>query len=208
MFHYSKNNSGFTIIELMVTISIVAAILTVVVLNQSKYTDNIAVSGLADEIGLTLTQAQIYGTGVREFTPGSNDFTSSYGLTFSLLDDTGSPTAYLYYADRDLDGMYDGDWGCSVGGTSECLERIDITRGVSIKELCVVPSNGNNDCITAQRIDISFKRPDTDAQLTFFNGGGSEFAPSNMRGARITLISPEGTERSVTVYKTGQISVQ
>lgn len=190
--------------ELLVSIGIAAVIITVVVLNQSKYTDGAALTNLADEISSTIAQAQVYGVGVREFSPGSSEFSASYGLSFSLLG-SGSPTAYIYFADRNGNKIYDGDWTCPIGGTSECLGKIAISRGNSIEELCVV--RDANEICPVGRADISFARPSTQAQLKFFNTGGSPYSPAGIRGARIRLSSPGGLTKSVIVYSTGQISV-
>lgn len=208
MLHHSKNNygQGFTLIEMIISLTIATVILTVVILNQSTYTDGAALSNLADEISLTISQAQAYGIGVREFSPGTSEFTASYGLTFSLLG-SGSNQAYLYFADRNGNSLYDGNWSCVVGGASECLQKVSITRGNYIESLCVVRSSGNDMC-NLGRVDISFARPKTEAQLLFFNNGGQAFNPSNSIGTRIILKSPGGANRSIVVYNTGQISVQ
>ena len=192
--------------ELLVSIAIVSVILTVVVSSQSTYNDEAALVNLADEISSTVSQAQAYGTGVREFSPASGEFSASYGLTFSLLA-SGSNKAYLSFADRNGNKVYDGDWSCPVGGTSECREKVPITRGNYIESLCVVRTSGADICEVG-RVDISFARPSTEAQILFFNLGGASFTPAGIKGAKIMLKSPGGLSRSVTVYKTGQISVQ
>ena len=207
MLSYFKNHTGFTILELIISIAIVTVILTVVVLNQSTYTDGIAITNLADEISLTISQAQVYGVGVKEFSSGSSEFSASYGLSFSLLA-SGSNSAYIYFADRNGDGVYNGDWACPIGGTSECLEKGNISRGNYIDSLCAVVTSGPDQCVTPKRIDISFSRPNTKAQIIFFNSAGASFLVAGMKGAKIILKSPKGSTRSVTVYETGQISVQ
>jgi len=209
MSQYSRGNGGFTLMELLVSISIMTVMLTVVVLNQSKYTDNATLFNLADEIGLTISQAQAYGVGVKEFSPGSNEFSASYGLTFSLLA-SGSNKAYLSFADRNGDKIYGGDWSCPIGGASECLERFDISRGNYIDQLCRVRNNPNNpyQC-SVGRIDISFARPSLEAQIRFFNQSGNLMVDDpDFIGARISVRSPGGANRSVLVYYTGQVSVQ
>ena len=206
MSHYFKKNHGFTIIELLISITIVTVILTVVVFNQSIYTETAALTNLADEIGLTISQAQIYGVGVKELALGSSDFSASYGLTFSLLD-SGSNSAYIYFADRNGNNYYDGDWSCPVGGVSECISKVNITRGNYIDALCWVKISGPDQCNNPKRIDISFTRPSIEAQFVLFNSAGQVFVPDDMKGVRIILKSPEGASRSIVVYKTGQVSI-
>ena len=203
---YSKGDRGLTLIELLVSISIISVILTVIILNQSTYVDSIALSNLADEISSTISQAQAYGVGVKEFSPGLSEFSASYGLTFSLLG-SGSASDYLSFTDRNSNKIYDGDWSCPVGGTSECREKVPITRGNYIESLCVVRTSGADICEVG-RVDISFARPSTEAQMLFFNLGGESFNPANIKGAKIVLRSPGGLARSVVVYSTGQVSVQ
>ncbi len=213
MSYHSRNNhslsagpvAGFTLIELLVSIAIVSVILTIIVSNQSTYTDNAALSNLSDQIGLTLSQAQAYGIGVRELFPGSSDFSASYGLVFSLLD-SGSDSVYLSFADRNGNKLYDGDWSCPTGGISECIEKTDISRGNRIDSLCVVRA-ADTDICGIGRVDISFIRPNTEAQIIFFDAGGGTLNPPGSIGARVILRSPGALTKSVVIYKTGQISV-
>lgn len=208
MSRHSRNNFGFTLAELAVSIAIVSIILTVVVSSQSTYTDLATLTNLADDIGLTISQAQAYGIGVKEFSPGTSEFTASYGLAFNLLA-SGSNIAYIYFADRGVPGdkIYNGDWTCPIGGASECLGKTNISRGNYIDSLCAVIAAAADIC-SVGRVDISFARPNTEAQLLLLDLGGAAYNPAGLIGTRIVLRSPSGSTRSVVVYKTGQISVQ
>ncbi len=209
---FSKGGSavaGFTLTELIVSIAIVSVIMTVVLLSQSEYTDGIALSNLAEEISLTVSQTQVYSVGVREFSAGSGEFSASFGVVFSFIG-SGDNHSYIYFADRDGSGHYSSSWSCPVGGSSECLEKVEITRGNSISSICSVEASGSgfSENCGLGRVDITFSRPNTDATLKFYTMGGSEYSDSDIRGAKIVLESPKGQERSVTVYSTGQVSVQ
>jgi len=229
MSRYSKNNSGFTLVELLISVGIMSVIFTVVILNQSRYTDGIALTNLADEISSMISQAQVYSTGVKELSTGLGEFNASYGLAFSLLSPGGSNSAYIYFADRDPDqagpslpnNIYDGDWSCPTDIDSECISRVGISRGNVIDDFCVVKQDGAT--ITDQcnstgggigpvgRMDITFTRPSTEAQFQFFKNNGDPFNPlafGEVKGVKVVLKSPGELTRSVTVYTTGQISVQ
>lgn len=215
-FKFKGNQKGFSLVELIVSLSIVTALISVIVMSQSSYLDSAALGNLADEIGLTLSQAQAYGIAVRQVAPSTEDFSAAYGLTMSLLG-SGSPTAYLFFVDKDPDGpggsgvpngSYDGTWDCITGGANECLEKKNILRGNYISEICVVRTNGADICNGIGRVDITFLRPNTAANLVFYNDGGQLYNPANLIGARVTLRSPGGLSRLIVVYKTGQISVQ
>lgn len=206
MSHYFKKNHGFTLIEFLISITLVSVILTIILLNQSNYTEKAALTNLADEIGLSISQAQVYGIGVKELTTGSSDFSASYGLSFNLLN-SGSNSSYIYFVDRDGDGIYDGDWSCPTGESSECLSKTEITRGNYISSLCVSRTSGTDIC-NLDRVDISFARPSTEAQLVLFSNGGQLYSPANIEGAGMTLMSPSGLMKSVIAYKTGQVSIK
>ncbi|MEX0919320.1 MAG: prepilin-type N-terminal cleavage/methylation domain-containing protein [Parcubacteria group bacterium] len=213
MSHLFKKSSkillikGFTLTELVVTISIVVVILTIVVSGQSTYTDHASVVNLADEIGLTLAEAQAYGVGVRELTPGSEEFSAAFGLAFNIIDEEVS-TSYIFFADRNDNNRYDGGWSCpDTGECDEYLYQRVILGGSSISSLCIVRENDTEMC-NVSRVDVVFVRPSTNARITFYNLGGDVSEPDNAKGAKITLSSPRGTERDVVVYNTGQISVQ
>jgi len=202
----ARRRDGFTITELILSVSILVAIMAMVLLNQSTYTDEVVLSNAADEISSTISQAQLYATGVREFTPGSSEFDISYGLTFSLLS-SGSDEVYIYFADRNGNGIYDDDWSCPTSNSSECLDRADLSSGNRINALCFVRTFDTDDC-NVGRIDVSFFRPSIEARILLFDTSGHSMSPANIKGAKVILESPRGLARSVTVYLTGQISVQ
>lgn len=201
---YSK---GFTLTEVLVTLSIVTVIITAILLNQSAYVEAASLANLSDEIATRVVQAQVYGIAVRESTPGSSDFTGSYGVILSLLSG-GSDKDYLAFVDRNSNEIYDGGFDCEAGGFSECLEKVPILRGNYISDLCVIRSSGGDQCNTAKRVDVSFLRPVTEARIKLFNSGGQEYNPSNMIGVRLILKSPSGLTRSVAIYQSGQVSSQ
>lgn len=204
---YLNLQKGFGLVELLVTLGIVGVIMSVVMMNQSRYLDSAVLANQADSMALSVAEAQAYGIGVREVAAGSSEFSAPYGLTASLLSN-GSSTVYLFFADRNNNRVYDGTWLCSTGGANECLEQKVITRSNYIFEICAIRSSGSDQCSNIGRVDITFKRPETDATLVFYNTAGNLYVPPNLKGARVTLRSPSGLSRSVVVYLSGQISVQ
>ena len=210
MSYHSRKNFGFTLMELLVSITIVSVILSVIIKNQSTYTDGIALTLAADEISLAISQAQAYGIGVRELSPGSNKFSFSYGLSFNILNipDPGhsQKKSYLFFADQDSNGFYNGDSTCPVGGASECLEKFSISQGNYIYSMCFMTTYGGEDCRVG-RVDISFLRPKVETQFVFLDLDGSTLNPSDLKGVRIVLKSPKGAPMSIIIYNTGQISV-
>jgi len=129
----NRNNKGFTIIELVVTTSILVIITTLIFANYPKFRENISLKKTAQEIALAVRQAQTYGLGVREFQPGTGIF-PGYGVHFVKNSDS-----FILFAD--------------VNGNN-IIESFKIQTGETISDLCVnTTSCGHN------TIDIIFFRP-------------------------------------------------
>ncbi len=207
-----SKDKGFTLVELVVTFGIMVTILTIVLQNQSTYTDGAAIQGLADEISIAVTQAQVYGISVKELGTGTSDFSAAYGVEFQVPVPGVIDNAYIRFADRgSLDKRYGGTWACQTGGASECLEKVPITRGNKVSSICPIATNDVNTCLgsgAVTGVDISFLRPATEAQMTFFNSSGSTLGFNNLKGVKIVLVSPNNKTKTVTVYTTGQVSVK
>ena len=84
-----------------------------------------------------------------------------------------------------------------------------------ITAICTVVAPNIVDCATTANggkggVDISFARPSIEAQIILFDSTGAiiNSPPPGLIGVKIELTSPKGAVRSVTVYKTGQVSVQ
>src|SRR3569623_987777 len=102
---------GFTLIELLVVISIMLILTSVFVLRQQRFNSSTLLRSLAYSIALSVRQAQVYGTSVRESSAGafsSNTSAKSYGIYFS----SGSTGSYILFADSSTgatpdDGQYE-----------------------------------------------------------------------------------------------------
>lgn len=186
----------------MVSVAIMVVISTIIASNQSTYTSGASLKNVANDLSLSMRQAQVYGISVKELTPGSNTFTTGYGMSFDLsAAPVGDDKSFIFFADRDVDGVYSDTWDCPLGGASECLDKTVLTSGNYVSDLCIIDASGEN-CDGITRLDISFVRPAIEAKI-YYNGGST-----GVRGARIMLSSPDGKDNSVVIYTTGQISVQ
>ena len=198
---------GFSLVELLVSVGIVTVILSIIVLNQRSYTESTTISNLAENMSLSLSEAQAYGLAVKEISPGTDDFTAGYGISVSMLEQ-GDELGFILFTDRNDSEHYDGDWSCDTGPSSECLEKVEFPEGYHIESFCVLRTTGADQCGEVRRADISFHRPNVEARMAFFNSGGNPFTTPNLKGVRITMESPSGLTKSVVVYTTGQLSVQ
>jgi len=202
-----SGSKGFSLIEMLVSIGILSVLFGIVFLNQNTYSESMALQNLADDIGLEIVVAQSYSTSVREIIPGSGDFDTSYGVSFSLRSGAdGSPTSYVVFADFDGDGRYDGDWASCSG---ECLRIVDITRGNFIENLCIERNNSTELCSTGtQRVDIVFARPNLQPQTIFLNSAGNQISHPSYSGSIIKLSSPNGFLKSIVASFSGNVLVR
>lgn len=194
---------GFTIIELIVTVSIFSLLTTLILVNHSKFSGAILLENLAYDVALSVREAQVFGLSVKEFEVGSGQFQQGYGVHFDTS--TLPITEYVLFADRNQgifppNGKYDP---ASCGGSEpECIEIFTIQKGNIIKEFCATTAGGVEKCSPSDidYLDIMFVRPNPDAiiQTNLLESYAS---------ARIIIKEPKGREREVEVFITGQISI-
>lgn len=186
-----KPLAGFTLIELMVSMGIIILVSTIGLTRHAQFNETVRLRNLTYDIALSVREAQSYGINVREFKP-DNTFDIAYGIHLAA----DSPTEYVLFADRNDNGVYDGDMDC---GSPECVERFRLQGGYSL-DFCGL-SGGSRECAGAiDRLAIMFKRPSPDAIVRSDLG---EYG-----SAQIAVRSPKGAERFVSVYATGQVSVE
>src|SRR3989344_4125727 len=96
-FKHSRFSSsrGFTLIELVVTSAIILLITTFVLFQQTKFNSSTLLRSLTYSMALSVRQAQVYGTSVRESAPGSGFFAQGYGIYFPGTG-AGADTFYLF----------------------------------------------------------------------------------------------------------------
>lgn len=185
---------GFTLVELLVVVSIMLIITSTLLLQQRKFNSATLMRTLAYNIALSIRQAQVYGTSVVGTTTTSGiTFAAGYGIYFS------TPGSYRLFADINNNGRY---------VASESQQTFTLGSGYTISNFCAVVTPSSYYCKTGgtgtniTSIAISFKRPNPDAQLVELTD-----VSTAVSSAYIQLKSPGGDTRAVSVTTTGQISV-
>jgi len=207
-----KSTTGFTMVELVVTIAIFTIITSMIMVSQRRFGGNIQITNLAYDVALSIRQAQAYGISVRRVTQAasSEQFSKSYGVHFR---DTGY---FVLFTDIDGNGLYDtfldDKSKClaipPTGHNPECVEVFKIEKGNSISKFCAGDQCTNSeDPNKIDSLDILFHRPDPEptinATQNLARTGASPYS-----NASITVTSPQGLSKTVTVSASGQISIQ
>ena len=211
-------NRAFTLVELMVTISIFLIITSVTIVNYSSFKSNVSLQNLTDDIALSIRKAQSFAIGARAV---DQDFNKSYGIHFSADENTngvdGSKNkSFLIFSvpKADITAGYTDKDICTV--TLNCIELFKITSTDKIKEISIVGgSNNGND--KNESIDIIFTRPDPRARFCYTKSSGVGYGTVNcdsgISSASIVISNGktgDGEEKTktITVQNTGQISIQ
>jgi len=194
-----KAKNAFTLVEVLVTTSILVIISTAILFSFPKFNSKIAFDNLAYQIALKVREAQIFGLGVRGFeTPGGTVF-SSHGISFDVSTPENRIT-FSRFVDLPLGEGLPGDR--LYNAANEEFERLDIRGGNSIFELCGHLSGGQINC-TLKFVNILFERPDPDA---IFRSN----IPGHVYGQVDIIIIDRNGEltKTIQVFSTGQISIQ
>lgn len=211
-----KKSGGFTIVELLVTISIFVVLTGIVLFNQSKFNSTILLTNLAYDTALTIRLAQNYGLNIRE-----SDNTSivdpkykflPYGVHFET---EANNKSFLLFADLTYNGEADPGYGVfptdadssTCDAVDGCVNRYSIRRGNIIKYICAEAlAMGTSTCTGTPlpSIDITFIRPNPDAYIRYASGSSD---PVQYKVVTIVIGGADGSTRKVIVRSNGLIEV-
>ena len=193
---------GFTLVELLVTITIFVILTGVVLFNQSQFNSTILLTNLAYDTALTVRQAQTYGINIKGFNGGTQFV--PYGAHF----ETGTNNkSFILFADilyTDLDKTahpYSSITLSTCDTAKGCVSRYNIQRGNYISKLEVLNSSGVTS--TVNKLDILFQRPNPDALIYGHGSTGTSYVK-----ATIYLTSSDGSRsRRIEVQSNGLIQI-
>jgi len=192
---------GFTLAEIMITLSIVTVIMTTVLFSYSVFSDKLALSSAAQEIAITIRQAQTYGLTVREAAVAGGNFNSAYGVYFDIGSDQ---THYYLFVDTNSNSKYDVGNGCGSAST-ECVQQGTIRSNVLMTNVC--DGSACPPVVNVKKMNVTFLRPNPDATIIFTDSSGNTLAGPSSTG-KVVLTSPKGNTSTITIESTGQVNVQ
>lgn len=187
-------SSGFTVIELMVTITIVVLVTAVVLVQYSAFNSSVLLNSQAYKIAFDLREAQSLGLGSRG---QGTEFREEYGLYFNKT--SGNENKYILFQDN----------GSAVPAGYAAAEALGspnvIDPRFKISNICVSAGTAPS-CVAGtsavNSVSITFKRPDFNAQIF------SSIAGVQTVDIYITSVSDPTSSKIVHVSTSGQITVQ
>lgn len=196
-----SNVEGFTMFELMITISIMVIIAALVLINFSGFNRQVAVSRAAQEISLALRSAQARALAVQKFVPAGK-FPQGYGVYFNLADSD----TYIIFADL-CQKCEKGEIGYGVYEEGEKVDSVDLPKPLIVRELYAKEKTGLK--IDLRELHIVYYRPDPVIVIHGVDAGGIS---TNLGAGDVEIVlgSSDGTTalRKVVAWTTGQVSVE
>lgn len=172
-----KTENGFTLIEIIVVLTIIIIITGVVIFNIGTERQNSALLRSAQKLSLDLRRVQSFALSSKVFK--TSGVPCGWGIHFNGV---GS-TSYIIFADLTFTANCSDRDFIRAGNGSEDFETVNLESGITVSGL----SSGLS--------DIIFTPPDPIVTFT----------PAQT-SASITLINKNSATRVITINKTGFIS--
>jgi len=188
----SSQKKGFTVVELLITISVFLVLSVAVVGNYRTTTRGLALNSLANLVAADIRRAQSYG--ISSVATG-NSFVA-HGISF----DKNFDNAYMLFADTGVANLQNGNLGATCSG--ECIERMKIQTGITITAICVDKKSGP--CKNMDSVHIAFKRPNPEPSIIGIKGATKAYSD-----AEITFTTSDGLlSKTIVIWRTGLISIE
>lgn len=198
---------GFTLVELMVTLSIVVLVTGVVMIQYSSFNSSVLLTSQAYVTAFDVREAQTLAVSVRG---QGAQFREEYGLFFDITAE--NPNNYILFQDDNANGIDEParyNVGEELGVRREIgirFKLLNICATNSVSRTCYTddPNTVGEDINSAfHDVAISFKRPDFDA--AFYSSSGK----SNIQSIEIIIGTGDSPlTKNIVVYQTGQVSLK
>lgn len=173
----------------------------VILANLPDFRSKIELDLIAQEVAVTIRQAQVYGATARD--PSIDpEFRDAYGIY--LL---GGQDNFVFFKDKNFDSTYDAGDNCG-GSSTECTELFKFRGNIRIMGLIL----GSGSMDSNREISINFIRPNLEANFTDESTDASVSTPKlgiviGRTGAAGPPCSVPELCRQINVWGTGHIYV-
>lgn len=226
-----KNQKGFTLVEMIMVVIIVAVISIIAIYQFAATRKNTSIQSTAEEIALNIRRAQSLALAVNSSGGLLPQYQNGYGVHFErgMLpgEQDANDSSYIIFTDYESvpgPGGWDRSYlknvntmsscGLPQQSVDECVEKININSADRITNLAICSISGGtlscNNLSPGTYLDIVFLRPNLDAffcTISPISNGCRGLMPVGDY-AQITVTSPSGAVRYVNVWSTGQIEIK
>ena len=212
---------GFSIIELIVAVSIFVILTTTFLINYGSFDRRVTINLLAHQIATWVHDAQVSAMSIRRAKNEEGRF-PGYGLYF----DTSTNNKFVFFADLNgnrLYNPYDPDGAKCGDPLEECEQEIILLHGNTLQSVCGdMPSESGQpfDCTSASSgslllysndvTHVLFARPNPFDATIFgdLNTAVDPQVPTAHSHVEVTITSPKGYRHTITIWITGQVSIR
>lgn len=221
--HKLKTVFGFSLIELIITVSIMMIVTSAVLFRQTKFSSDILITDMAYEVALSVRDAAV--SGLSSKASSTILYKTGYGVHFEPAEDGGAPNSFINFIDvsevpildtvEDDQSIFDFYYTSSsdtnqTGGIDSIDKVVELTQGQTIKQYCA-KSGGTWTCgpdSSGHVLNIVYVRPNPDAHITMGTKSGGPDGVKTYSEAKIVVQSGLGDKcRTISVSASGQISV-
>ncbi|OGI82015.1 hypothetical protein A3I95_03380 [Candidatus Nomurabacteria bacterium RIFCSPLOWO2_02_FULL_44_12] len=192
-----------TYIELIVVFTIFSVLTGVSLYSYHSFQDRVDMKALANDIALKAVQAQKDASFGRTLLSAPAGWKPSYGLFFAP---TANNKAFIYFSDLNQEQIYTtgfaGTLNCVPGVDTECIEKINITKGNTISEIRVFFLGDSVGTVHNNGFHMSFTRPGLEPTVA----GIGPFL-FNVDYTQIKIVSPKGAIAYIKIYSSGRIQI-
>lgn len=200
-----KNSRGFSLIELLVVVSIFLIVTTITLFKQSKFSSDILITNTAYEVALTIREAQVLGVGSKQ--QSFENRKQAYGVYISSSSVGVENGDYLQYSESPENDVYSFFYDSNNENFQILGSGIHLTRSQKFKKFCVTNASNETKCSDElSALNIAFVKPNLDSKILAkdLNQQTGEY-----RSAEIVIESSLGDKcRTIDINSVGQIAIR
>lgn len=181
-------------IELLVTIAILALMVTVTLADFRSFGKKAALTNAAESVIIAIRQAQVYGSTTKGASSPCGASTSPFDCAYGVHVDP-STRQIIIFADVDSNNVYDS------AQDGDPIETIPITSDIDISINCILFGTPYPNCGVGKKLNVTFFRPNPDAVIR-----GLEVWPDYQ--SSVIALTNGVSSTTVTITQTGQISLK
>jgi len=188
---------GFTLVELLVSISIFIILTALLVVKYGGFSNSIALTDAAYDLAIDINNARQYGISVKP------DATGQFARGYGIFIDVTQPTKFNLYENNSADQNF-------TYYAPVVLNTYNLKQGVTFKSICAGADAATANC-TPPSVIVEFERPNPEATIVWLKPTScttSCYLVQQVPYVKITLQGTNGDTKSVVVTSAGEISVE